>query len=79
MCVGAGEAATARPAEFPNSQRHSLTSTPTWAVCTAAGAAAGTGIGITGAAAADNKLGTNGTSPGGFLSRLPMFESSTLG
>jgi hypothetical protein len=42
-------------------------------------AAAGTGIGTMGAVEAGRMLGTSGTSPGGFLSRLPIFESSTLG
>jgi hypothetical protein len=32
-----------------------------------------------GAAEAGRTLGTSGASPCGFLSRLPMFESSTIG
>ena len=39
----------------------------------------GTGMGTMGAAEAGRMLGTKGTSPCGFLSRLPMFESSIAG
>jgi hypothetical protein len=36
-------------------------------------------MGTMGAVDAGRMLGTNGTSPGGFLSRFPMFSSSTMG
>lgn len=38
-----------------------------------------TGIGTMGDAEAGKMLGTTGASPGGFLSRSPMFESSMPG
>ncbi len=70
----------------PNSQRAKRTRAPAWGAVGAAaggasatGAGAGCGMGITGAADAGRMLGTNGASPCGFLSRLPMFESSMLG
>jgi hypothetical protein len=69
-------------APLPNSQRHKRTNTPgcgAAATGTGAGAGAGTGIGMMGAADAGKMLGTTGTSPCGFLSRFPIFESSTLG
>ena len=68
---------------LPNSHFHILTNAPSWTTSTVAGGGAagvsGTGMGITGAAAAGRMLGTNGASPCGFLSRVPMFVSSTVG
>jgi hypothetical protein len=71
----------------PNSHFHKRTSAPSCAIAAGAmGAAArgatgasGTGIGIMGAAEAGSMLGTSGASLCGFLSRLPILESSMLG
>jgi hypothetical protein len=66
-------------APLPNSQRQNRTNAPTCGAAASTGAGAGTGIGIIGAAEAGKILGTRGTSPCGFLSRFPIFESSTMG
>lgn len=75
---------TAPPVLLPNNHRQRRTNTPSCGTAATgavagAGAGAGSGIGTIGAAEAGRMLGTNGTSPWGFLSRLPIFESSTLG
>ena len=70
----------AAPAPLPNNQRQKRTKAPACGADT--GSAAGgvdTGIGMMGAAEAGKMLGTKGTSPCGFLSRLPIFESSMEG
>jgi hypothetical protein len=52
---------------------------PAGAVSGVASGVSGTGIGIIGAAEAGRILGTSGASACGFLSRLPIFESSMIG
>ena len=82
--AGGASAATFPPVPLPNSQRQNLTRAP---ICGTSGAGAGgaaitgstTGMGMIGEVEAGNMLGTNGVSPTGFLSRLPMFESSSVG
>jgi hypothetical protein len=69
-------------APLPNRKRQKRTNMPACGTTTAGGGSgvgSGTGMGITGAAEAGKMLGTSGTSPCGFLSRLPIFESSMLG
>jgi len=69
----------------PNSQRQKRTNAPRCGAVAAAGAATGAatgsaeGTGTMGEAEAGKMLGTTGASPGGLLSRLPMFESSRIG
>jgi hypothetical protein len=67
----------------PKSHFQSRTRAPSWGTsgtaATTTGAASGTGMGMMGAAEAGRMLGTRGASLCGFLSRLPMFESSMLG
>jgi hypothetical protein len=76
-----GVAGAAALEPLPNSQRHRRTKAPACgaATGTSAGAGVDTGIGMMGAADAGKMLGTKGTSPCGFLSRFPIFESSTTG
>jgi hypothetical protein len=67
---------------LPNSQRQKRTNAPACGTATGGGGSGvgtGTGMGMTGAAEAGKMLGTSGTSPCGFLSRFPIFESSTPG
>jgi hypothetical protein len=70
---------------LPNNHFHNRTTAPSWTVSTGAGAGSATGtgtgigIGMMGAVDAGRMLGTNGASPCGFLSRLPMLESSRTG
>jgi len=65
----------------PNSQRHKRTNAPRCGAVAGAGTATGSaeGTGTMGEAEAGKTLGTTGASPGGLLSRLPMFESSRIG
>ena len=73
---------------LPNNHSHTRTKIPFvgWGAITTgagrgvgSGAASGVGIGTIGAAEAGSMLGTSGASLGGFLSRLPMLESSSTG
>ena len=69
----------AAPPPLPNNQRQKRTKAPACGADAGSAARVATGIGMMGAAEAGNMLGTRGTSPCGFLSRLPIFESSMEG
>jgi hypothetical protein len=74
-----GTSFAAAPAPLPNNHRQRRTKAPSCGADTGSAAGVDTGIGIMGAAEAGNMLGTKGMSPCGFLSRLPIFESSMEG